>query len=47
LTRVRLDSWKMETLEFPTAVRAKVIRLMWHNPEKKAAHFSVFEAEAH
>ncbi|MFN3430526.1 MAG: discoidin domain-containing protein [Candidatus Sericytochromatia bacterium] len=47
LSRVRLDSWKMETLEFPSAVRAKVIRLTWHNPEKKAAHFSVFEAEAH
>ena len=47
LSRVRVDSWKLERLDFPKPVKAKVIRLVWHNPEQNPVRFSVFEAEAH
>lgn len=47
LKQQRLSSWKLETLAFPAPVKAKYIRLVWHNPEQKSVRFSVFEAEAH
>lgn len=46
-TNQRLSSWKMESIAFSHPVQARYIRLTWRNPDRRPAHFSVFEVEAH
>ncbi|MDB5098350.1 MAG: hypothetical protein JWM80_2771 [Cyanobacteria bacterium RYN_339] len=46
-THQRLASWHMEDLVLQAPARASYVRLVWHDPARSGAHFSVFELEAY
>ena len=46
-THQRLTSWHMEDVLLGVPARAAYVRLVWHDPAKSGAHFSVFELEAY
>jgi hypothetical protein len=46
-TRLTVRSWQMEDIPLSRATQARCFRLVWHDPARDGAHFSVFEVEAY